>query len=120
MKSPMLAFLLTSGLNLDLDGLDLDNTMNDKTASGIDKLRLMLKFMSVLDADENKGKREFGKLKSWLYSQLKRKITTEEEVSLLEGIVNYLHSEPGTPERMTAMNYLFDAKFISQLKNEEK
>lgn len=110
--NPLLTYLLLSGgMNFDMENMD------DKTDSGIDKLQLILKFMSVLDADEVKTKVEFGKLKLWLYSQLKRKITTEEEISLLEGILNFIRSEPATPERMTAMNYLFNAKFI---KNEEK
>ena len=100
-------------------GIDSDD-MKLTTDSGIDKLRFMIKILSVLDAEESKVKREYGKLKSWLYSQLKRKITIEEEISLLEGIDDYLRSEPGTPERLTAMNYLFNTKFINNTKNEEK
>jgi tRNA C32,U32 (ribose-2'-O)-methylase TrmJ len=118
MKSPLLAFILSSGLS---SGTDFNSeNLNDKTDSGIDKLQLMLKFISVLDTEENNAKIEFGKLKSWLYSQLKRKLTAEEEISLLQGILDYLQTEPGTPERMETMNYLFDAKFINNIKNKEK
>jgi tRNA C32,U32 (ribose-2'-O)-methylase TrmJ len=106
-----------------LSAVDLNSNfeeMDDKTASGIDKLELMLRFISILESEKGQTSIEFGKLKSWLYRQLKRKITSEEEVSLLTGIANYIYSAPATPERMNAMNYIFEAKFINNVKNEEK
>lgn len=103
MKNLLQFLLLSSESNVDVE---------EKTESGIDKLQLMVKFISVLEAEEKKVNMEFGLLKTWLSQQLKRKITSTEEVALLEGIGDYLHSEPATPERMKAMNFLFNAKFI--------
>ena len=102
----LLPFLLSSECGSDID---LDT---DKTNSKIDKLLLMVRFISVIESEEKMASRNFGQLKSWLSKQLKRKITYEEEIALLEGIADYLHSDPGIPERMKAMNYLFNAEFI--------
>jgi hypothetical protein len=101
---PLQSFLLFAS--------DIEADMEDKTETGIDKLLLMVKFISVLEAEENQVKKQFGLLKTWLSQQLKRRITNEEEIALLEGIADYLHSDPGTDERMKAMDYLFNAKFI--------
>jgi hypothetical protein len=78
----------------------------------LDKLQLMIRILSIIESDPKNVSKEFGKLKSWIYSQLKRTISSKEEIALLEGIANYIHSDPATSERLQSMDYLFNAKFI--------
>lgn len=89
----------------------IDTSM--KTKHGIDKLNLMLFFMPVLDAGSgNQLNKAMDKLKSFLVEKLKRGITAEENISLLQGCLDYTKSDAGTPERFAAMNYLFELKFL--------
>lgn len=85
---------------------------NDKTIHGIDKLNLMLRFMKVLDG--KRPKQDYVRFKSWLVQTLKRGLTPQEDLNLATGIYNYVKSDQATPERMNAMNYLFDAKFLDK------
>lgn len=86
--------------------------MEMKTKQGIDKTMLMLKFMSVIESEGAKIKRNYNRFKSYLCQQLQRGITPQEEKNLLEGIGKYLHSEGGERERLEAMDYLFELKFL--------
>lgn len=83
------------------------------TKYGIDKTRLMLRFIPVIHATtEKKIDKGLNKLKSFLVQQIKRGITPQENLALLEGIRNYIISDSGTNERMDAIDYLFNLKFI--------
>jgi hypothetical protein len=77
---------------------------------GIDKLDILIHFMPLLEG--NKVEKNFNRLKSYIVSQIKRGITKQEEVNLMEGIVKYVQSEPGTNERMKSMIYLFNLEFL--------
>lgn len=81
------------------------------TKHGIDKTMLMLKFMTIVEG--KKGKSDYNRFKSWLVQQLKRGLTAQEGVALVEGILKYIQSEPATNERMDAMKYLFGAEFLN-------
>lgn len=86
------------------------------TKNGIDKLELMVKFMPLLitpNESEKKIKNNYNSLKSFLVSQLNRGISLSEEDNLLSGIVDYLETKEATPERMKAMEYLFNLEFIN-------
>lgn len=86
----------------------------DKTSKhGLDKLRLMIRFIPVIECTERGNlDKELNKLKSYLVSQIKRGTTPQEEINLLQGFRNYFNSEPGSNDRTTAMDYLFDLKFL--------
>lgn len=83
------------------------------TKHGIDKLELMIKFMPVVEA---RGSRQINKsldkLKSFLVEKLKRGITPQENIDLLQGCLDYTRSYAATTERTKAMNYLFNLEFI--------
>lgn len=91
----------------------LSEMMEQTTKHGLDKLELMVRFISVIEADASKGKKEFTRMKSWLVEKLKRGLTPQENIALAEGILKYLQSEPMTDERTEAMKYLFDANFLN-------
>lgn len=94
--------------------------LEPKTKNGLDKLELMVRFISVIEAEASKGKTEFTRMKSWLVQQLKRGLTPQEEIALAEGILKYLQSEPMTNERTDAMQFLFEAKFLNDELNVAK
>lgn len=82
------------------------------TKYGIDKTKLMVRFIPVIEATtEKKIDKGLNKLKSFLVQQIKRGITPQENLALLE-IRNYIISDSGTNERMDAIEYLFNLKFI--------
>ncbi len=87
--------------------------MELETPHGIDKCRLMLICMPLLDA---KGStvmdKRLANLKSFIVQQIGRGTTKEEELCMLEALKNYVVSDPQTNERAEAMDYLFNAKFI--------
>lgn len=82
------------------------------TQYGLDKLAVMLHFMPVLHSDGYSIEKELNKLKSFIVSQIKRGTTPKEELNLMQGILDYVKSEPGSNERTTSMDYLFDLKFL--------
>lgn len=84
-----------------------------KTKHGIDKLTVMLKFMSIVEPGTSKVKNNFNRFKSFICQQMKRGMTLQEETNLMEGIVKYLHSEEQTNERFEAMDYIFELKFLN-------
>lgn len=83
-----------------------------KTRQGIDKLQVMVKFMYVVESEVSKLEGNLNRFKSFLCEQLKRGITPEEELSLLSGIDRYIKSNAGENERLEAMDYLFELKFL--------
>lgn len=87
---------------------------NLNTKHGLNKLNLMIRFFQILNAKESKIEKELNRLKSWLVQQLKRGLKPHEELGILEGILKYIQSEPETNERMKAMNYLFEAEFLTE------
>jgi len=84
---------------------------NPKTKDGIDKLELMVRFIGVLDA--NNLANEYDDFKSWLNSNLNRKMTNIEEINLAKGILRYIKSDEETNERLEAMEYLFNTDFLN-------
>lgn len=84
---------------------------NPKTKDGIDKLELMVRFIGVLDA--NNLANEYDDFKSWLNSNLNRKMTNIEEINLAKGILRYIKSDEGTNERLEDMVYLFNTDFLN-------
>lgn len=86
-----------------------------KTPFGIDKLKVMVMFMPILESkSEDQASKAIAKLKSFLVQQLKRGITPQEELDLLTGCRNWCITDAGTNERMKSMNYLFELKFLKQ------
>lgn len=77
----------------------------------VDSLDVMIKFIPIWESKNHKS--AYNKLKSFLCQRIKRGITKEEEVNLLQGIGNYINSKPATQERTEAMKYLFNLKFLS-------
>lgn len=91
-----------------------EEDMELTTKQGVDKLRLMLHCMSVIEfKSEKQTTKAIDKLKSFLVQQLKRGITPQENIDLLEAIRQYIISDPETNERTSAMNNLFNLKFIN-------
>ena len=84
-----------------------------KTKSGLDKLELMVRFISIIETKKSKVDNESNRTKSWLVQQLKRGLTPSEEVNLMQGILNYIQSDGETNERIEAMKYLFEAEFLN-------
>lgn len=96
--------------------MSLNNILDKelKTKHGIDKLKIMLYFIQILEEKSTKKIRKHSnRLKSFICQQLKRGITPQEEIGLWEGVCNYIKSEPQTKERATAMEYLFELKFLA-------
>lgn len=93
--------------------------LETKTIHGIDKLDIMIHFISVIETKNSKVKSEFNRFKSFLVEKLKRGLTPQEEINLAEGIVKYLQSEQETNERIKAMNYLFNLEFLTEPTNEK-
>lgn len=91
-----------------IDTDDFENT----TKHGIEKLELMVRFMSVLEIGESTAEKEFNRFKSWMVEKLKREITPQEEFDLMQGILDYVKSDPATNERFAAMKVLFNMEFI--------
>lgn len=87
--------------------------MEQTTKHGIDKMDLMIKFIPILNPEEGKEQEFLSGLKSFLSEKLKRELTPQEEIALLEGILKYLQSEPATNERRNAMKYLFETNFLN-------
>ncbi len=84
------------------------------TKFGIDRLRLMLFFMPLLEANSSKkADRTLNRLKSFLVQQIKRGITAKENLDLLQGCYEWVKSDAQTNERLKAMDYLFDLEFLS-------
>ena len=84
-----------------------------KTKSGLDKLELMVRFISIIETKKSKVDNEYNRFKSWLVLQLKRGFTPSEEANLMQGILNYIQSDGETNERIEAMKYLFEAEFLN-------
>lgn len=78
---------------------------------GIDPVKIAINFMDVLDG--HKMRQSYDRFKSYLVSQIKRGITDQEEFDLAKGILNYVKSEPGSDERLTAIKYLFELQFLN-------
>jgi hypothetical protein len=93
----------------------MNKTMNEfldlelKTKHGIDKLQILVKFFPIIHDGNTSA---YNKLKSFLVCALKRGIKSEEEINMCQGIINYVNSEPGTNERLSAMQYLFNLEFL--------
>lgn len=83
------------------------------TKHGLDKLSVMCHFIPVIESNGNSIQKELNRLKSFIVSQIKRGTNPQEELNLMQGILDYVKSDPGTNERTTAMDYLFDLKFLN-------
>lgn len=81
-----------------------------KTKHGLDKLQLMIRFISVIEGKQTKE--EYALFKLWICSQIKRHLTDSENLKLTEGILRHIQSTEGTNERLASMRYLFDAEFL--------
>lgn len=92
----------------------LEETEAELRKYGIEPLDMMIRFMFVIESNPRDAKQSLNKIKSYLVEKLKRGITPKENIDLLEGILNYLQSEPATNEREVAMKYLFGLKFLQQ------
>ncbi len=92
-----------------------------KTKQGLDTLDVMLLFIPIIESRSfNKANKDIDKLKSWLVEKLKRGITPQENINLLQGLLEYVRSEPMTNEREKAMKYLFEAEFLEDLNETSK
>ncbi len=91
--------------------------MELKTKHGIDKLDVMIRFMKVLNDEKRKKHSSYDRFKSFLVQQLQRGLTAQEEVDMVEGMLKYVRSEPGSNERLDSMKYLFELEFIPFEKN---
>ena len=87
-----------------------DYDQDRTTKHGIDKLELMVEFISIIQG--KKAKKDYNRFKSWLVEKLQRGLTLGEEERLLEGIVAYIQSEVATNERAKSMRFLFDTEFL--------
>ena len=92
-----------------------NSLFEEKTKHGIDKLKLMLYFMRVVESKGSKQLRSsFTRLKSFICQQIKRGITPHEELNLNQAILDYIKADGGTNERLASMDYLFDSKFLDK------
>lgn len=94
--------------------------LETKNKFGIDKLELMIEFMGIMtvgdnpldDISDQKIEALLLKLKTFLEQKIKRDFTSKEYIDLMEGLVNYTASDPGTNERINSLEYLFNLDFI--------
>lgn len=84
-----------------------------KTKFGIDRMQLMFKFINVIDANDTEMADNFEKLKQFIRDGIGRDFQGDEYLNFIGGIANYIHSDEGTNERVAAMDYLFEMKFIN-------
>ena len=83
-----------------------------ETKYGIQTLDVMVRFIKILNA--KKCQSRLDSFKAWLCSQIKRGITEQENLKLMQGILNYIQSDLGTDERLEAMKYLFELDFLDE------
>jgi hypothetical protein len=86
-----------------------------ETKFGIDKLELMCKFMKILaieEVDEVKINSSLLDIKTFLAEKIKRELTGEEYLNMLQGIHDYMASDPATNERINSINYLLNLDFV--------
>lgn len=81
-----------------------------ETKYGIDRLELMLKFISVLKAEKTDV--QYHKFKEWIESKINRILTIKEDINLMQGILDYVKSEEGSNERFVSMKYLFNLEYL--------
>jgi hypothetical protein len=99
------------------NALDFDFDIELNTKYGIDKLELIINFLTIIEGtilEEN-----IKEFTIWLEIAIKRHLTDIEEKNLYTGIINYLQSDPGTNERTLVMNDLFNLNFLDEETNIE-
>ena len=84
-----------------------------KTKFGIDQLDVAIMLLPIIESRGNhQASKALNRFKSFLVQKLKRGITSTEEINLMQGLLDYVRSEPGTNERMKAINYLNELEFL--------
>jgi len=91
----------------------LSEMMEQKTKHGLNKFSMMVKFILVFESkSSDEFDKKFTELKTWLATNLNKRISDQEELNIIEGIKNYTLSEPNTNDRMDSLKYLFKAEFL--------
>lgn len=86
-----------------------------KTKFGIDKLMVMVNLINVIEFREvSEIQENLIEFENFIAEGIGREMSPVEKINLYQGIINYNKSEPETNERMDAMNYLFELKFINE------
>lgn len=86
-----------------------------RNSYGIDKTYVLLKIMEIIEAPNvKKGKSVLNRFKSFLVQQLKRGLKQSEDLNFKKGIMAYIETDPESNERMDAINYLMELKFLEQ------
>lgn len=92
----------------------MNTLFEDKTTKhGLDKLSVICHFIPVIESNADSIEKRLNRLKSFIVSQIKRGTNPQEEMNLMQGILDYVKSDPGTNDRIKAMDYLFDLKFLN-------
>lgn len=91
----------------------LHNMISYENKFEINSLDIMIRFMKITESKPSKSEVNFIRFKSWLVEKIKRGITPQEDINLMQGILNYIKSEPGTNERSAAMKYMFELQFLN-------
>jgi hypothetical protein len=95
--------------------------LKEKTKHGIDVLQMMAEFLLIIH--EEKFENYDNHIKNFellISKQIKRELTPQEKLDIYHGILNFINSESASNERIIAIEYLFEAKFISDSETTKK
>lgn len=92
------------------DDFDMETTTKNY---GLDKLGLMIEVLQVIESEIEEVEKNLNDLKTWLKEKINRELSSGEEMNLLQGLYDYMRSDPATKERSAAMEYLFNAEFLT-------
>ena len=96
-----------------LDSKALLDILDSEPKAEYNRLDMLVWVIGIIEAKPSKTKSRYNRFKSFLVEKMKRGITTQEETNLSQGILNFIQTEPGTDERMKAIFYLMDGKFLN-------
>lgn len=79
---------------------------------GISTIQIKIRLLYVLRNDNKQSRKQFNKFKSFLVCELKRGITNVEHNNLVAAIKNYKTTASMSKERIEAVKYLVNLKFL--------
>lgn len=88
------------------------NLLETETRQGIDKLLVMQHIITITDSDEKNIHKDIAAFKALLEGHIKRTMSIEEDRDLYAGLLRYIKSDGGDPDRFAAVNYLVELDFL--------
>lgn len=83
---------------------------------GICKSSIMVQFLVFIESPSTETLKE---TVSFITKHIKRAVTLQESIAMIDLVLEYSQSEPGTNERNVCMNKLFDFEFLNPTNNDK-